>query len=941
MELDIPETMRENLLLALPATDSQALVPVISGRLTASDTGAVSVYRNVGRTNSGPHPHFRVIPALPTVGPADMVIAGVVSPSPTTSLLPYPNIRAITAGNEVAKYATQISIDSNASDCSPGMSTIQYDELAENSDQRERLCIRESIVSLLLRLHSSFNGHTDSYRLPDSSNKESNKASELHPSDGTSHEEGRIGNGSFWIGKVLDKLSWIDPRVRQSIISTKQTLWPHRSSEDCLPSETPDELREKEKKKKIKERQQRLLQEFATKQKQFMQQAMAAEDVEMDSETQQTGISSTLANADVLACDTTYSQTNPNSATGSTAAHGSFSTDNEDDSYEEYDCVICNQASLSTTERPMCLVVLLQASSVLAHKRCWPTGSSLSLPVCEEDKLNLDKVVSLYVEMNRRVEILRQHFEEASWLSSLNIGYEGGVYVHTCGHYLHLDCHKQYLQSLRSQQRQQSLNVERGEYSCPLCRQLANSALPIATKLYSSKTRRSSQSSATTPGIDRASEEIKNLFGAEPSLSSHLGSNLMEAMGRVMEDMTNATFPRYRQITSTPSPASLLLFVQSIARSNLEIELMQRGGSIIRSLGVATNSYSMPNYHSTVPVATSNLHGQAIGESSPTPGTSSASWISPGLELHFSSSPTPTSCSPGTSQPVSQSVSPWSLLPKRSCLLPLLHVLATHCKILSTRSHQNLWSRIAGLDQPNPENITPDSLSIFSMRERGVPILVQDVPCLLIQMVLILPLPLERRHFVCLVQRLFNLVVVQIVLQLSCRLSEKKRKVYKTLSLRDWNLAALMSYLIGTMEDNQLYREEDCDSGFSEDKTPNIEGDIQQPLYQMGLHFLRLASLLQFHLFGDTLPSSGISHTNHEEFVELCSYLNINYELKFDSSLTPHVIISHWCFELREFSARNSLAARDLVMQHREWKGPRLLALPNSYDTLFKVNLIF
>lgn len=227
----------------------------------------------------------------------------------------------------------------------------------------------------------------------------------------------------------------------------------------------------------------------------------------------------------------------------------------------------------------------------------------------------------------------------------------------------------------------------------------------------------------------------------------------------------------------------------------------------------------------------------------------------------------------------------------------------------------------------------------------------QDVACLLIQMVLVLPLPLERRHFICLVQRLFNLTVVQIVMQLSCRLSEKQRKIYKTLSLTDWNLAGLMSFLIGNMEETRLYGEEEAELGFGcgfasgfashESKMPNVEGDIQQPLYQMALHYLRLASLVQFHLFGDALPSSAISHTDHEEFVELCSYLNISYELKFDAGLTPHTIIGHWCHELRDLLARNSLAAKDLLMQHQDWKGPRLLSLPNSYETLFKVELDF
>lgn len=35
---------------------------------------------------------------------------------------------------------------------------------------------------------------------------------------------------------------------------------------------------------------------------------------------------------------------------------------------KEYDCVICNQTSASTDDKPMGLAVLVQASSVLGHR---------------------------------------------------------------------------------------------------------------------------------------------------------------------------------------------------------------------------------------------------------------------------------------------------------------------------------------------------------------------------------------------------------------------------------------------------------------------------------------------------------------------------------------------------------------------------------------------
>lgn len=58
---------------------------------------------------------------------------------------------------------------------------------------------------------------------------------------------------------------------------------------------------------------------------------------------------------------------------------------------------------------------------------------------------------------------------QLSWQLSVNIGWEGGVHVQTCGHHLHLGCLKSYLTSLRGgQQRHQNLAVDRYD-TCPQC----------------------------------------------------------------------------------------------------------------------------------------------------------------------------------------------------------------------------------------------------------------------------------------------------------------------------------------------------------------------------------------------------------------------------------------------------------------------------------------
>lgn len=60
---------------------------------------------------------------------------------------------------------------------------------------------------------------------------------------------------------------------------------------------------------------------------------------------------------------------------------------------------------------------------------------------------------------------------------------------------------------------------------------------------------------------------------------------MAEAIGKVMEDMSNNTRlkPRFKSKNEKPIILqSLLSIVTSIARTNLEVELIQRGGSLIQ-----------------------------------------------------------------------------------------------------------------------------------------------------------------------------------------------------------------------------------------------------------------------------------------------------------------------------------------------------------------------
>lgn len=114
----------------------------------------------------------------------------------------------------------------------------------------------------MLKLHSQLSGVPDSY----------NPEEEEDGGD-SGIRESRIGDGPFFVGKLLRKIARLDPTCKQSIIETRNTLWPRKQR--CEDEQREKEHREKEeKRKRAKERQQKLIAEFASIRKQFMETAM-------------------------------------------------------------------------------------------------------------------------------------------------------------------------------------------------------------------------------------------------------------------------------------------------------------------------------------------------------------------------------------------------------------------------------------------------------------------------------------------------------------------------------------------------------------------------------------------------------------------------------------------------------------------------------------------
>jgi E3 ubiquitin-protein ligase UBR3 len=318
----------------------------------------------------------------------------------------------------------------------------RHRNLDSSTDSSDTILIDESVISLLLKLHSQLSGTLDSFSLEDNDDDDEDDAESTSSlPEVSSHfpnsNEPRVGDGPFFIGNLLRKIARADDTCARNINDIRGKLWPNQRERQA--EQKAREAKEKEERtKKARERQQKLMEDFANRQKQFM----ATEGRMME------GIDDDAV-------------------------------DEEEAREKEYDCIICNRTGPSLETNPIGLVVLVESSSIVGHRR--KTPQRFPLPVCDEDKATPGRNVRLSGEFRKRAEILHRKYG-TQWFLTQNICWEGGVHVQSCGHHVHLTCHESYLKSL-GPMRPQNLNTEHGEFSCPVCRQLANSVLPLSPQL--------------------------------------------------------------------------------------------------------------------------------------------------------------------------------------------------------------------------------------------------------------------------------------------------------------------------------------------------------------------------------------------------------------------------------------------------------------------------
>ncbi|XP_076228505.1 ubr3 ubiquitin ligase isoform X4 [Nomia melanderi] len=816
---------------ALPATDAQYHMTIVP------EDGIVAI--------SDVNNEDDIIPAqraLPSSTEESMALAFESPPSPNNmvggrpALPPAPQRPAVMAGNEILssrRVYTSLSISGISVEVVPSTSNshkhLNGREPLGGQLQPKSVKVGESIISLLLKLHSQLSG------VPDSYNPQQSVASDNEPgsSSAATQKESRIGDGPFFIAQLLNKIANLDPMCKEAIFETRMKLWP--LTQVCEDQQRERERCEKEeRRRRAKERQQKLMTEFANKQKQFMEKALKTDE------------------ADAFGMD------------GIEEDNASKST-----SKKKYDCVICNRTTPTSEGAPICLIALIQATSVISHALQQPERPVL--PTSDDDP-PVSKADTRGAHFGRRVAEMNRHFDIDSWLLSVNSGWEGGIHVQTCGHHLHLDCMSSYLLSLRNHQRVQNIAVERGEYLCPLCRQLANSIIPLSPQLGECGVVTQSHHASTGQILLELNNLLKRI-SVNPC-----PTHLSLAMVKTMEDMTNCT-SLYDQKDSRPSRQCLFVFVTSVARINFEIELIQRGGSLC---------VQSPT---TIPQT-----------------------------------------------------------PKRDCIVALLHVLARQAKHLISWPAHPTWEQLAGIPAE------PAAPLALIPHEREIPLLLRDPTALLIQFILLLPLHVDLTYFSSVVKVMYNLLYYQVLLQISCGLTQAERNSIlrrdQCIDRTPVSSETILYRIIEHFNDSPLYHRSD-DVAYkpsTSSSTPYARflflkmHNIEQQIQTLCLPFLRVASLLRYHLYEQPLP---LVSTPQTEFVRLVYYLelvsegmdwnifNSSVALNWQSTEASLSVPRLWCDQFLAFVNQTD-AARNLIMeQHISWQMPKLLSLPREYEKLF------
>ena len=388
----------------------------------------------------------------------------------------------------------QQSLSEDAATAGTSSSSVEADP-----DPATCTIVNESIISLMLRLHSKYSAKPDSYAPPSS-------RSGLSVTE--EYMESRVGDACFFIEKVLDRIVSLDEACAQSVDTCRKQLWPDYHEEAAKRDEEKERKEKEEKKRKARERQKAMMEQMAAQRRRFMQanpSTACEEPSKSGAESASAGSSSAAATVNM---DTSESERGEKEVSG--AGDDAKAEANEEAAPEakEYTCCHCLLQAPATEERPIGLVTLTQSTSVLAHRhretahlvlpaadesssssstapspsqppRSGPSPPGATLPSPTVESMQED---SLGTEYQYRFLELLQEFNPKSVFLSVHHSWKGGIHIQSCGHHMHFDCRQSYCETLKQQMRvtrDQALDTDQGEFICPVCRQMANGLLPV------------------------------------------------------------------------------------------------------------------------------------------------------------------------------------------------------------------------------------------------------------------------------------------------------------------------------------------------------------------------------------------------------------------------------------------------------------------------------
>jgi len=347
---------------------------------------------------------------------------------------------------------------------------------------------------------------------------------------------------------------------------------------------------------------------------------------------------------------------------------------------------------------------------------------------------------------------MRNSFALTSCKYSINIGWKGGVYAQMCGHYLHFDCYTSYKKTLEDSLARTSNN----EYTCPLCRQLANCVLPVITKVLNKHPGASPSTSADSSPVLITASTLSNSPGKLWILSSLLSKEHV------------LTEP-----DTTANNALLAAYTPATAQGRTITEFILHA---LKSRSLATSHFTSrtltqcKNDALAIITLTTPLEFRYINHSQPLLPTNQASPIDDDIAM-FTMSVLRTQLEIDLMLRQNDEKLASLLKKRRACFIPLFDVISTHCRLMchSFKPHVKLWQMLTSACAPE---------STIGDTRKDVPALLRDACASLIVLLVNLPTNIERQIFESVVQAVFNLVFAQNVLALSREFDAEERATW-------------------------------------------------------------------------------------------------------------------------------------------------------------------